>query len=265
MKKTITKKKLIKTILLLSMLGTVSVSSANGFFGNNNGFGNFFGGNNNNGCTDWPIWTPMYWMEEMSGNSFGNNKNCNSGNNGYNGNNYPAPYQSAYQNPYSNPYPNPYQTPYQPSYSTPYRANYAQNPYLVAPQQQFTNPYPVRPQTYVYRPAPMVNNYNALPQGNFNRSGFSPFRGTGMSGFPSFGGGKSFSNNPMSSFSSSMGNGGFPPLSGMTSPMSGMSSFGSPMSPMGMGGMTGMNPMTSMSPMSSFGGSPFGGGFSPFR
>ena len=113
----------IKTLLLMTMLGTVSVSSANGFgnfFGgnNNSGFGNFFGGGNNNNCNNWPIWTPMYWMEEMTGSSFGNgfgnnsgfggfgnnNRNCN--NNGY-GNynrNYGGYGNSAYQNPYQSPY-----------------------------------------------------------------------------------------------------------------------------------------------------------------
>ena len=222
------KKPMIKTILLLSMLGTMSVSSANGFFGNNNGFGNFFGGNNN-GCNDWPVWTPMYWMEEMSGN---NNRNCN-----YYGNNYAVPYQSVYQNPYLNTY--------QPYY------NYSSNPYLMTPQQQYTNPYPVNPQTYVYRPAPLLNNYNAIPQGNLNRFGFSPYGRTGINNFSGFATGKN--SNPFSSFKTPISNDGFPPLSGMTSPMSSFGGFGSPMSTMG------MNPMTSMSPMSSFGGSPFAG------
>ena len=241
------KKPILKTVLLLTMLGSVSVSQANGFGnffgGNNNGFGNFFGGNNN-GDNNWPVWTPMYWMEEMS-DSFGNNNN-NNRNSGYYGGGYPN--VSAYQ-------PSPYG-------SSPYAMA---NPYATAPYA--TAPYPPRQQqAYIYRPAPTVRNYSTAPQNSYRRSSFPSFGGNNMSGgFPSFGGGN---NNPFSSFSSpfgssfsspmNMGSGGFPSMNSIN-PMGGMGGFGSPMS-MGSMGMPGM------SPMSSFGGSPFGGSsFVPFR
>jgi hypothetical protein len=37
--------------------------NANAFWGGNNWGGNNWG---NNGYNDWPVFTPMYWMEEMS-------------------------------------------------------------------------------------------------------------------------------------------------------------------------------------------------------
>ena len=158
-------KPVFKSMLVLSLLGAVSTSNANGFFGNNNsGFGNFFGGNNNN-CNNWPIFTPMYWMEEMTS-SFGNsnngifgNSNCNNGYSGYRFN----PYQSPYGAP-----------------------------------QYLANPY--GQQAYAYRPP--ANSY--YPQNSYRpTSNFSPFgnSGFGSNPFSSFNG----SSSPFSSFGSPMG------------------------------------------------------------
>jgi hypothetical protein len=57
--------------------------------GNNNGWGGMPWGNNggwgnNNVYNDWPIWTPMYWADEMSNEM--DNGNWGGNNNGY-GNN----------------------------------------------------------------------------------------------------------------------------------------------------------------------------------
>lgn len=225
--------KILFNILSISILiGGVSAADANGWFGKNNSWGgnSFFG--NNNGCNDWPEWTPMYWMEEMAG----NNDNCYSG--AYGGR-YGSPYQSLYS-PYS-----PYAGGVNP---------YMANPYLGA-----------SPYGYPRLPA-----YGAgLPRGG---TGFPALGNSSFSSFPSFGGNSfsspfssfSGSKSPFSSF------GGGSPWSSFGSPMSspmGLGGFGSPfspMSPMSMGtmGMPGMSPMSSMGGM----GSPFGGsGFSPFR
>ena len=231
------RKPVIKHLLFVSMLAVTGVSHADGFFGNNNsGFGNFFGGNN--GYNNWPVWTPMYWMEEMTGNNFRNN------------NRYPN------SNYYGNRYP---QTPYQSS-------AYGMNPYMGT--SPYANPYAVGQNSYVYRPAPTLRNNNTYPQNSFSRSGFSsfssPFSGNRSGSFPNMNFGNGFSSNPFSSTRSPMSMGsGFPNMNSM-SPMSGVSGFGSPfspMSPMSMGTMG----MPGMSPMNSFGGSPFGGNsFMPF-
>ena len=63
-----------------------AVSSSALAFPNNN---NFFGSNNNDCGNDWPVFTPMYWMEEM----LGNNKDCYP-NQAYR--NYPANYPANY-------------------------------------------------------------------------------------------------------------------------------------------------------------------------
>jgi len=53
--------------------------------------------------SDWPEWTPMYWMEEFMDSWDDNNNNWNYGGNygGY-GNNYGAPYGGYNMNPYGN-------------------------------------------------------------------------------------------------------------------------------------------------------------------
>ncbi|MEE9304065.1 MAG: hypothetical protein V3U84_09795 [Thiotrichaceae bacterium] len=89
--------------LLLGLALALSTTTANA---------NFFGGNNNgewkmgpNGAyldeSDWPQWTPMYWMEEMM-DSFGFSDSNNFGNNfGFNGSsmNYPQMQQPYYTQP----------------------------------------------------------------------------------------------------------------------------------------------------------------------
>jgi len=236
---------LVKLIILLSLLGVVQSSYAKDWFGKNNRFGGF---GNNNGCNDWPEWTPMYWMEEMSG----NNDNCYSGayaGRGYGGAAYP--YQSPY--PYSGAYgaASPYGNPY---FANPYVAGgYAPNPYAaqagIYPQNRTRRLYGSRKQ----RSSPFgTGGLTGFPRfgGNNFTNPFSSFNGT-SSPFSSFGGGS-----PWSSYTSPMGFGGMPGMNPMT-PFSPMGGFGSPMS-MGVPGM---------SPLGGFGGSPFGGGssFMPFR
>ncbi len=222
------KKSYIKLTLVFSLSAVMQSSSAKDWFGGNN-----------NLCNDWPEWTPMYWMEEMSG----NNDNCY-----YSGNGYYNPYQSAYGGygiplgyggAYGATNPNPYSRGRLPAYGL--------------------------PPSYIPR----------VPRSGFRSNRFPQFGNRGLTGFPSYG--SAFSN-PFSSFSGSKspfssfsggspwnsysplgfgGVGGMPGMSPM-SPFSPMGGFGSPMS---MGGMPGMTPF------SSFGGNPFGGtsSFSPFR
>ncbi len=232
---------LIKLIILLSLFGVVQSSYAKDLFGKSNRWGGF--GSNYGDCNDWPEWTPMYWMEEMSG----NNDNCYPGayaGRGFGGTAYP--YQSPY--PYS-PYANPY-------FANPYIAGvnpYALNPYVaqarIYPQNRTRGLYGSRQQ----RSSPFgTGGLTGFPRfgGNNFTNPFSSFNGT-SSPFSSFGGGS-----PWSSYTSPMGFGGMPGMNPIT-PFSPMGGFGSPMS-MGMPGM---------SPLGGFGGSPFGGGssFMPFR
>ncbi len=69
-----------KVLIGLSLLALSATANANFFGNNNNGewkmgpYGPYYEEN------DWPEWTPMYWMEEMS-NSFDNNDNGYYGNN----------------------------------------------------------------------------------------------------------------------------------------------------------------------------------------
>lgn len=44
-------------------LATISFNAQAFWGGNNNNWGN-----NGNSDNDWPVWTPMYWMDEMIGN-----------------------------------------------------------------------------------------------------------------------------------------------------------------------------------------------------
>ncbi len=101
------------TIVACSLLTAVQVPTAQAnFFGGDNGF---FGNNNNgewkmgpNGYywdeSNWPEWTPMYWMEEFmdswddNGNGFGGFGNNSFGNNNYGGYSpmYPMPMQPDY-------------------------------------------------------------------------------------------------------------------------------------------------------------------------
>ncbi len=231
-------KTLIKLIILLSLFGVAQSSYAKDWFGKNNRWGSFGGFGNNGGCNDWPEWTPMYWMEEMSG----NNDNCYSG--AYAGRGYGAVY--------------PYQSPYGASaYATsPYGNPYLANPYAtqarVYPQNRANRFYGSNTLNhYKQKSFPFGAGVTSFPRfgGNNFTNPFSSFNGT-SSPFSSFGG------SPWSNYTSPMGFGGIPGMNPMT-PFSPMGGFGSPMS-MGLPGM---------SPLGGFGGSPFGGGssFMPFR
>ena len=66
LRRDITVKKL-SGIGLAALLLTVSTSGS-AWWGGNNGCGNNGWGNNgwgNSGWNDWPVWSPMYWAEEM--------------------------------------------------------------------------------------------------------------------------------------------------------------------------------------------------------
>lgn len=233
---------LVRVIILFSLFGVAQSTAAKDWFGSNNRFGGF--GNSNGDCNDWPDWTPMYWMEEMSG----SDDNCDA-----------AKYGGAYGG-YANPYQS-YQTPY--AYGAGSAGAY--NPYLA-------NPYAGRGLPSAYGVSPYAAQAGVYPQGRAGSAygarnyRSSPFGSRGLTGFPSFGGnnfanpfssfsgaGSPFSSfgggSPWSSFGSPMGFGGMPGMSPM-SPFSPMGGFGSPMA---MGAMPGMG-MPGMSPLSGFGG-----------
>jgi hypothetical protein len=68
-----------KTILLAALLAAPFSAQASGMFGGNDGEWKM----GPNGAywdeSDWPVWTPMYWMEEMM-DSFGDDDNGNGNN-----------------------------------------------------------------------------------------------------------------------------------------------------------------------------------------
>ena len=222
-------------------LCTVS-SSALAFPGGNN---NFFASNNNGCGTDWPAWTPMYWMEEMADMMRNNNNN----------NCYPNPAYGAYPptgyNPYAaviSPQARQYQAQVAAAYRNPYQAAYTQRallPYALAQGRA--------PRQLAYPWSGMTSRNAGFPfssamggqQGRFSQL-FGGRRNTSFMPFSrGFGSSNPFTSmSPMGSFGS--------PFGGGMSPMSGMG-----MSPMGMG-------LPGMSPMSGMGMSPMGGGFSPF-
>ena len=77
-------------MLILALLLSAISFNAQAFWGNNNFYDNNGWGNN------WPVWTPMYWMEEFSGNN-------NNYYNGYYGNanpwnNSPNPWSNGFAN-----------------------------------------------------------------------------------------------------------------------------------------------------------------------
>jgi hypothetical protein len=96
-------------------------------------FGDRWGGNN--GYNDWPMWTPMYWMEEMADTM---------DDQGWSGRNNRAVAPNGYG------VPAPYGYPQAPYYGYPQQA-----PYGYAPQQ----PYPAAP----YYPAPQQPNGGGYP------------------------------------------------------------------------------------------------------
>lgn len=120
----------LKNLLIGLVLVFASVN-ANAFWGgNNNNFGNNGWGNN------WPVWTPMYWMEEFTGN---NNYNDYYGNaNPWSGaplNN--MPYNNA--NPWSNGAANTNMFP--PNGYSPYAggSTHANSPHGYGPVTNFQN------------------------------------------------------------------------------------------------------------------------------
>ena len=125
-----------KILLILTLaMATVSISStaqASDWFG---------GGNNGewkmgpNGPywdqSDWPEWTPMYWMEEFMDEFDNNNWGGNNwGGNNWGGNNW-GNNNGGYGMPYGNPYGN--NIPY--GYNVPYGYTYPQMPVPTIPVQ----------------------------------------------------------------------------------------------------------------------------------
>lgn len=105
-------KRLIFAVALIAILVT---SNANAFWGGNNNGYNY---------NDWPVWTPMYWMEEMENEFDDNGWGGNGWNNGYGrpyGGGYGAPYGGGYGMPYGGgmPYANPAYYPYSNGYPAP--------------------------------------------------------------------------------------------------------------------------------------------------
>ena len=230
--------------------------SALAFPGGNN---SFFGGANNGCGTNWPAWTPMYWMEEMAdmmGNS--NSNNCYPNQQAYGA--YP---QSVY-NPYiarANPQTRQYRQTAIPPRSY-LQAAYTQRallPYALAQGRT--------PRKLASPWSGMTSRSSGFPfrsvlggqQGVFG----NPFGGRKSSSFMPFSNGFGSSNplssmSPMGSFGSPFG-GGMNPMSMGGMGMPGMSPMGGiGMNPMSMGGMgmPGISPMSGMNPM--------GRGFSPY-
>jgi len=240
---------LVKTIIVCSLFGVVQSSSAKDWFGKNNRMGSFGGFGGNGGCNDWPEWTPMYWMEEMSG----GNDDCRP--------------QGSYGGQYRNPYQyhqqvSPYAYPYGASAygAGAYGANpYLANAYAARVQQYRANPYATTAVRLPSNRRPQAANSWA---NTFGGRGLTGLTGNGFSNpFSSLSGGSSpfsslgmGSSSPWSSFGSPMGYGGFPGMS----PMGG---FGSPISPMSMGMMPGGGIMPGANPFGGFGSS----SFSPFK
>lgn len=195
--------------------------------------------NNTMSCTDWPEWTPMYWMQEMIG------IDCQENN----------------------------RLPYYPPYARNMQG-YQQSPYL--PRSPATSLYSTQafPSTQgaawsrLYSPyqrqSSMWNNRAAFPQ--FSGNNLFPMNNrftTPMNTGSPFGG-----MNPMTGSMTPIGSpfgGGMNPMGGSMMPMrspfsGGMTPMNGSMMPMGSPFGGGMNPMGgSMMPM----GSPFGGGMNP--
>lgn len=91
-------------VILISLAPIVSTSvDASGFFNSNNGEWKMGPNGPYWDESDWPEWTPMYWMEEFM-DSWDNN-NWGGNNYGYGNYNYAAPY-NAYPYGYNVPYGN---------------------------------------------------------------------------------------------------------------------------------------------------------------
>lgn len=78
----------MKKLLIAGVTALLLVISGNSSAGwGNNGWGN--NGWGNNGWNDWPVWTPMYWAEEMfDDNSYGPSNYGGYSPYGYGPNNY---------------------------------------------------------------------------------------------------------------------------------------------------------------------------------
>jgi len=129
-----------KTITTLILTATFSMS-AQAFWGNNNFFGN-----NNGWGNDWPVWTPMYWMEEFTGNNDYNNYYGNV--NPWNGN--PMTNMPFNTNPWSNAPMNSLEGNYVPNGYSPYVGG--------GPNAGYPQGYPQG-----YRPLPGYQNMPLVP------------------------------------------------------------------------------------------------------
>ncbi|MBK8453562.1 MAG: hypothetical protein WAQ53_14525 [Thiofilum sp.] len=123
-----------RTLLALALLAVTSTTQADNFFGSNNGewkmgpYGPYYEESN------WPEWTPMYWMEEMF-DSFDNNDN------GFNGNRFNMPFfgNNGFNNGFGNGFGNGYSMPFNGPMMNMGMPNWGYN------SQPYYQPYPVAP------------------------------------------------------------------------------------------------------------------------
>ena len=103
------KKLLIVLTLIMASMSITTAASASDWFGSNNGKWKMGPNGPYWDQSDWPEWTPMYWMQEFF-DSWDNNNNDYYG---YGGG-YGVPYggYGGYGTPYANPYGNVAPAPY---------------------------------------------------------------------------------------------------------------------------------------------------------
>ena len=105
--------------LLIGLALILATSAANAdFFGGNNGEWKMGPNGPYYDESDWPEWTPMYWMEEMMDN-FGGDDDNNSFGFGGGSNNYPMQQGGGYGYPQQQPQPYGYGYPQQPQMAAP--------------------------------------------------------------------------------------------------------------------------------------------------
>ena len=97
------KKLIIMLTLVMATFSMTTTAQANWFGGGNNGEWKMGPNGPYWDQSDWPEWTPMYWMEEFMDNWDNNDNGWSNGGNYGNYGNYGPPYGGGYQmNPYGN-------------------------------------------------------------------------------------------------------------------------------------------------------------------
>lgn len=122
------KKVVFAITLLMASVSVTTTANASDFFGGNDGEWKMGPNGPYWDESDWPEWTPMYWMEEFMDEWDNNDNNWGGNNFGFDNNNYGSPYGGGYgMSPYG------YQQPY--GYSMPnagYGYTYPQTPVVPA-------------------------------------------------------------------------------------------------------------------------------------